>query len=92
MDMEQYGLITKYAISAYKHKDYVSAYKHKEYDFYDAESIVTDFLSNVKYKFVANNDEIIKVEFTTGNIQPSPEEIDARIINSRYWSRNYQKL
>ena len=78
MDMEKYGLITKYAISAYKHKD--------EYDFYDAESIVTDFLSNVKYKFVANNDEIIKVEFTIENIQPSPEEIDAPIINSRYWS------
>ena len=63
MDMEKYGLITKYAISAYKHKD--------EYDFYDAESIVTDFLSNVKYKFVANNDEIIKVEFTIENIQHS---------------------
>ena len=76
--MEQYGLITKYAISAYKHKD--------EYDFYDAESIVTDFLSNVRYKFVANNDEIIKVEFTIENIQPSSEEIDAPIINSRYWS------
>ena len=48
MDMEQDGLITKYAISAYKHKD--------EYDFYDAESVVTDFLSNVKSRFVTNND------------------------------------
>ena len=48
MDMEQYGLITKYAISAFKHKD--------EYDFYDAESVVTDFLSNVKNRFVTNND------------------------------------
>ena len=36
MDMEQFGLITKYAISAYKHKD--------EYDFYDAENVVTDFI------------------------------------------------
>ena len=34
--------ITKYTISAEKHKD--------EYDFYDAESVVTDFLSNVKKK------------------------------------------
>ena len=48
MDMEQDGLITKYAISAYKHKN--------EYDFYDAESVVTDFLSNVKSRFVTNND------------------------------------
>ena len=38
--MEQYGLITKYAISEYKHKD--------EYDFYEPESVVTDFLSYVK--------------------------------------------
>ena len=31
MDMEQYGLLTKYGNSAYKRKD--------EYDFYDAESV-----------------------------------------------------
>ena len=28
----------------------------------------------------------MKVGFTTENIQPSPEEIGAPIINSRYWS------
>ena len=77
MDMEQYGLITKYAISAYKHKD--------EYDFYDTESVVTDFLGNVKNRFVANNGVIIKVGFTIENIQPSLEEIGTPIINSRYW-------
>ena len=64
MDMEQYGLITKYAISTYKH--------YKEYDIYDAESVVTDFLSNIKNRFVANNDIITKVGFTIENIQPSP--------------------
>ena len=78
MDIEQYGRITEYVISAQKHKD--------EYDFYDAESVVTDFLSNVKNRFVANNDVIIKVGFTIENIQPSPEEIGTPIINSRYWS------
>ena len=78
MDIEQYGLITKYAISAYKHKD--------EYDFYDAESVVNNFLKNVKDRFVANNDVIVKIRFTIENIQPSPEEIGAPIINSRYWS------
>ena len=67
--IEQYGLITKCAISAYKHKD--------EYDFYNAETVVT--------RFAANNDVIIKVEFTIENIQPSPEEIGTPIINSRYW-------
>ena len=77
MDMEPYGLITKYAISAYKHKD--------EHDFHDAESVVTDFLSNVKNRFEANNDVIIKVGFTIENIQPSAEEIRAPIINSRYF-------
>ena len=40
----------------------------------------------LKNKFVANNDVIIKVVFTIKNIQPSPEEIGAPIINSRYWS------
>ena len=44
------------------------------------------FLSNVKNRFVANNDVIIKVGFTIENIQPSREEIDTPIINSRYWS------
>ena len=78
MDMEQYGLITKYAISAYKHKD--------EYDFYDTESVVIDFLRNVKNRFVANNGVIIKVGFTIENIQPSPEEIGTPIINSIYCS------
>ena len=60
MDMEQYGLKTKYAISVCNHKT--------EYDFYDPDSVVTDFLSKVKNKFVANNDVIIKVEFTIENI------------------------
>ena len=76
--MEQYGLITKYTVSAYKHED--------EYNFYDAESVVSNFLSNAKNRFVANNDVIMKVGFTTENIQPSPEEIGTPIINSRYWS------
>ena len=77
MDMDPYELITKYAISAYKHKD--------EYDFHDAESVVTDFLSNVKNRFEANNDVIIKLGYTIENIQPSAEEIRAPIINSRYF-------
>ena len=77
MDMEQYRLITKYAISAYKHRD--------EYDFYDAESVATDFLNNVNNGFVANNNVIIKVEFTIENIQPLPGEIGTPTTNSRYW-------
>ena len=36
-------------------------------------------------RFAANNDVIIKVEFTIENIQPSPEEIGTPIIDSRYW-------
>ena len=75
MHMEQSGLILKYVISAYRHKE--------EYDFYDAEKVVDDFLSNVTNKFVTNNDFIIKVGFTIENIQPLPEEIGAPIINSR---------
>ena len=72
MGIKQYGLITKHEISLYKHKD--------EYDFYDTESVVNDFLKNVKNRFVPNNDVIIKVGFTIENIQPTP------IIISRYWS------
>ena len=44
MDIEQHGLITKYGISVYRHND--------KYDFYDAESVVSDFLRNVKNRFV----------------------------------------
>ena len=43
MDMEQYRLITKYVVSAYKHND--------EHDFYVVESVMTDFLNNVKTRF-----------------------------------------
>ena len=53
MDIEQYGLITKYETLVYKHKD--------EYHFYDAESVVNDFLENVKNRFVPSNGIIIKV-------------------------------
>ena len=48
--------------------------------------VVTDFLSNVKNRFVTNNDVIIKVGFTIENIQPSPKEIGSHINDSRYWS------
>ena len=43
MDMEQYRLITKYVVSAYKHND--------EHDFHVVESVMTDFLNNVKTRF-----------------------------------------
>ena len=43
MDMEQCKLITKYVVSAYKHND--------EHDFYVVESVMTDFLNNVKTRF-----------------------------------------
>ena len=78
MDLEQYGLITKYAISSYKYKD--------EYNFYDTESVVNDFLKNIKNKFVTNNHVTMKVGFTIENIQPSPEEIGTSTTNSGYWS------
>ena len=46
---------------------------------------MNDFLKNVKYSFVPNNDIIIKVGFTIENTQPATE-IGTPIINSRYWS------
>ena len=39
MDIEQYGLITKYDILVYKHKD--------EYDFYDAEKIASNLIKTL---------------------------------------------
>ena len=47
---------------------------------------MNDNLKKVKNRFLANNNVIIKVGFTLKNIQPSPEEIGAPIIDSRYWS------
>ena len=74
---ERQELITKYEISADKHGH--------EYDFQNAESVVNNFLRNVKSRFVPNNDVIIKVGFSIENYQPARQENEAPIINARYW-------
>ena len=70
--------MTKYEISAGKNGH--------EYDFQNAERVVDNFLRNVNNRFVPNNDFLMKVAFSIENYQRVPQENDAPIINTRYWS------
>lgn len=60
----------------------ISVNRHiNHYNFEDAESIVSDFLSNVRSKFRASSQVIIKCVFFLENIETTPIETSAPIIN-----------
>ena len=60
----------------------------QDYKFYNSETLVDDFLLNVKSRIrrSAEGDFIIKCGFSLENVQRSPFKKDAPIVNSRYWS------
>ena len=73
------GELRKYEITFEQHSH--------DYDFYSAEKLVDEFLSNVKNRVLRSNvDFFIKCGFSLENIQPSPVENDAPIKKLRYWS------
>ena len=58
----------------------------QDYDFYNSGKLVDDFLFSVKSRIrrSAEGDFIIKCGFPLENIEPSPFENEALIVNSRY--------
>ena len=74
------GKIKKYEITF--------AQDSQDYDFYNSEKLVDHFLLNVKsrIRLSPEGDFIIQFGFSLENVQPSPFENEAPIVNSRYWS------
>ena len=70
--------ITKYQILYSKHSDY--------YNFADSESVVNEFLSNVKAHFKVGGPVQIKASFTIENYQPPVSEEFVPLYNTRYWT------
>ena len=76
------GEITIYQISFKEHS--------AEYDFYDHESIINDFLFNIKYIFEPSRQVSIKGDISIENIENAPGDVPdtADIKSLRYWSTN----
>ena len=71
------GKITKFEISYEKHSSY--------FDFYNLESIVDEFLFNVKNKIQRSDvDFLIRSGFSLENIQPQFEDYNKPLENTRY--------
>ena len=79
------GDITIYQISFKEYAD--------DYDFYAPESIIDDFLFNIKYIFEPSKQVSIKGDFSIENIQNAPADVPdtADIKSLRYWSTNVYK-
>ena len=75
------GNIKKYEINYQNHSS--------DYDFYNSESLVDEFLFNVKNRIEKSDvDFFIRCDFSLENIQPSFEGYDQPLNCSRYWSTN----
>ena len=73
------GEIQKYQITFREHSN--------DYDFYNSESLVDDFLLNVKNRIKrSDNDFIIRYGFLLENIQTSSFGNEEPIASSQYWS------
>ena len=57
------------------------------YDFHNSESIVDEFLFNVKNKIQRSNiDFLIRSVFSLENIQSAVDDFNELLKNSRYWT------
>ena len=75
------GYINKYEIIYQNHSS--------NYDFYNSESLVDDFLLNVKNKIERSDIDffmLMRCGFSLENIQPSLEDYDQPLKSSRYCS------
>ena len=73
------GKVTKFEINYQDHSSF--------YDFHNSESIVDQFLFNVKNKIQRSNVEfLIRSEFSLENIQSTVVDFDEPLKNSRYWT------
>ena len=73
------GKITKFEVNHQNHSSF--------YDFYNSESIVDEFLFNVKNKIQRSNVEfLIRSGFSVVNIQSVLDDYNEPLKNSRYWT------
>ena len=73
------GKITKFEINYQDHSMF--------YDFHNSESVVDEFLFNVKNKIQRSNVEsLIRSGFSLENIQSAVVDFDEPLKNSRYWT------
>ena len=73
------GKVTKFEINYQDHSTF--------YDFHNSESIVDEFLFNVKNKIQRSNVEfLIRSGFSLENIQSAVDDFDEPLKNSRYWT------
>ena len=71
--------ITKFEINYQNHSSF--------YDFYNSESVVDEFLFNVKNKIQRSNVEfLIRSGFSLENIQSTLDDYNEPLQNSRYWT------
>ena len=73
------GKITKFEINYQNHSSF--------YDFHNSESVVDEFLFNVKNRIQRSNVEfLIRSGFSLENIQSALDEYNEPLKNSRYWT------
>ena len=73
------GKITKFEINYQNHSSF--------YDFHNSESVVDEFLFNVKNRIQRSNVEFfIRSGFSLENVQSAPDEYNEPLKNSRYWT------
>ena len=72
------GSIKIFEINVQEHSRY--------YDFGEPDNVVSNFLTNVRRKFVPTEEVAVKCGFSLKNIQPALYGRRAPIINKRYWT------
>ena len=73
------GKITKFEINYQNHSSF--------YDFHNSESVVDEFLFNVKNRIQRSNVEFfIRSGFSLENVQSALDEYNEPLKNSRYWT------
>ena len=77
--MTSIGNVTKFEISYQEHSSH--------YDFYNSESLVDEFLFNVKTRIgKSDTDFLVRCGFCLENIQPLIDDYDQPLKVSTYWS------
>ena len=77
IDIEENNIFIKYSIDVKKFGE--------SYNFYDSQSIITDFLNNVRSKIEINNTVVLKGSFVIENIQRAADN-SILLTDTRYWS------
>ena len=77
IDIEENDIFIKYSIDVKKFGD--------SYDFYNSESVISDFLNNVRSKIKLSGTAVIRGSFVIENIQKTADNLIS-LKDTRYWS------